>query len=158
MAGAMDTMIAAVRQDRQGALVSLKCKKQKDAAEFDPIRLVAVPVPLDDGESSLVLTGEGDGSGGEDEKDDSTPEKQKEYRGLIESVLAVGCEGPVGPEELRRLTGIPNGTLYTLLPKLVAEGRICRQGKRYTARPEIREALARLQSCNASETNDEALH
>jgi len=160
LAGAMDTMIAAVRQDRQRALVSLKCKKQKDAAEFDMIRLVADPVPLDDGESSLVLTGEGDGVGGEDEKDDPTPEKEKVYRDVIEGQVAM-LEEPVGAEELRRLTGIPSSSFYLVLPKLVADGHIVTEGKRrkrYTARPEVREAMAQLRSRTAGEaTSDGAL-
>ncbi len=50
--GALDTL---VKTHRGGTGTELRCQKQKDAAEFAPIRLTHRVVELGDGESSLVV-------------------------------------------------------------------------------------------------------
>lgn len=50
--GALDTEISIKRDDD---LITLTCKKQKDAAEFEPITLIQRVVELGDGQSSVIL-------------------------------------------------------------------------------------------------------
>jgi len=168
--GAADTVMLLERAHKDDSLtrdpVRLRCLKQKDAAEFEDIDVIAQPVPLGndpDGkpQSSFVLTLTGADRPLSTEENDMTT-KEQEYRTTIEDTLGFVCEGPVGPEELRRLTGIPNGTFYALLPKLVGEGRIAAEGKRtkrYGPRAEVREILARLRAREGNETTagDETL-
>jgi AAA domain len=158
--GAVETVIRVERRGslQAGGTVTLTCLKQKDAPEFDRITARARVVPLDAGETSLVLTaGEAP-----DERPEETdmPEKETEYRETIERFVAFVCEGPVGAEELRRQTGIPNTPFYRVLPKLVAEGRIASVGTarkpRYAPRPAMRAALDQLRARRAA--GDDLLH
>jgi len=109
--GAADTVMLLERAHKDDSLtrdpVRLRCLKQKDAAEFEDIDVIAQPVPLGndpDGkpQSSFVLTLTGADRPLSTEENDMTT-KEQEYRTTIEDTLGFVCEGPVGPEELRRL-------------------------------------------------------
>jgi AAA domain len=124
LAGALDTIIAV---ERKGNRLELTCQKQKDAAEFGPIRLVAAEVTLDDGGTSLVLLPDGDENIARQPEvgvKDAEAEGNDRARLMLAQLAEFGSQGASATEwqEAGAAAGVPRATFFRTIKDLRASG------------------------------------
>lgn len=115
--GAAETMIECSDDD---GTVTLDCKKQKDAAEFKPIKLRRVLVELGDGHTSCVLRAPS--------SENLTENLAESRRLLLGEFLTHFSQTGASRAQLKLVTKLPEATFYRALNDLVKVGALVNEG------------------------------
>lgn len=115
--GAAETMIECADDD--GAVV-LSCEKQKDAEQFDKIRVKRAVVELPSGLTSCVLR-----AVSSENLSENLPENR---RGLLNEFLTHFSATGANRTQLRAVTKLPDATFYRALNDLVNVGALVNAG------------------------------
>ena len=119
LAAAADAVMALT--DRNGA-VTLGCDKQKDGAEFEPMRFKLKPVTLDDGVTSCVVVGaDSVGTG---------PVLEEKHRAALQSLKSFGEAGAETVQWQKETPNIKKRTFYRTLEELKGSGYVELSGDR----------------------------
>ena len=100
-----------IRAKKDGVNVTLENPKQKEAAEFDPIRLVLKPL----GESAVLTSGSGE-----------TSESQQKIMTCMRETF--GETLAVSPKDIAETTGLSRTTCFRALKALVIDGFLVNVG------------------------------
>jgi hypothetical protein len=125
LAGAASTMLAL---DRSGDSLTLRCHKQKDAEEFNPIALRLETVVFGSGESSCVIRG------GATLSNPSTDGLRKNERAALEILVdqfPQGAKASQWQKAAKDSAGLSNGSFYSARKSLLADDWVDRNGDLY---------------------------